>query len=141
MRILLFFLFALTGLPMLGCEQPVSLTLLDQTAADIFDDTITVDDSGKCSIDVRNNAIDNAGYVTTQPDGSKLILFRTWPGKGTNLRGILYTNGPPLTLGSEIEVVTFQPTGPTGGPSIGRADVSIDSSITESCYRVSRSLD
>lgn len=117
------------------------MATLDQTAADIFDGKIVVDKNGSCTIDAKNNVIDNVAYVTIHLDGSKLILLRTWQGKGSNIRGILYTNGPPLTVGSEIEVVTFQPTGPTGGLPIGRAEVSIDSAITKTCYRVSHSRD
>ena len=125
----------------LGCERSVSIATLEQTATKIFDGTIETDANGTCTVDSKNNLIDDIAYVTTQPDGSKLVLFRTWQGKGSNLRGILNTNGPALSVGSEIEVLTFQPTGPNGGLPIGRADVSIDSEIKNSWYRVSRSFD
>ena len=104
MRTLLTVLVLLIGLLMLGCERSISMATLDQTAADIFDGKIVVDKNGSCTIDAKNNVIDNVAYVTIHLDGSKLILLRTWQGKGSNIRGILYTNGPPLTVGSEIEV-------------------------------------
>lgn len=141
MRVLLTILAAIITAPMLGCAPSISLTTLDKTATQIFDGKIAIDDSGKCTIESKNKVVDNIAYVTPQLDGSKLILFRTWQGKGANLRGILFTNGPALTVGSEIELVTFQPTGPGGGLPIGRVDVSIDSEIKKRCYRVSFSLD
>jgi hypothetical protein len=141
MRRLLAILIAVIASPMIGCERSISMATLDQTASNIFDGTIPVDENGQCAIDSNNNVIDNIAYVTTQADGTILILFRTWQGKGSNLRGFLDTNGAPLTIGSEIELLTFIPTGPNGGLPIGRADVSIDAAITKSCYRVSRSLD
>ena len=141
MRIFLKILAASIALPMIGCERSVSMATLDQTAADIFDGTIAVDENGKCTIDAKNNIVDNVAYVTTQPGGSRLILFRTWRGKGSNLRGILYTDGPPLKVGSQVEVLTFCPVEAAGGLLIGQADVSIDSAIAKTCYRVSFSLD
>lgn len=141
MRILLYIFAVFIVLQMLGCERSVSMATLDQTAADIFNGSIVVDENGKCTVDVKNNVVEKDVYVTTQSDGSKLILFRTWQGKGSNLRGFLYTNGGPLTVGTKIEVITFQPPGPSGNLPIGLADVSVDSAIKRSCYLVSRSLD
>ncbi|WP_075082315.1 hypothetical protein [Mariniblastus fucicola] len=141
MRILLTVFTAFITLLMLGCEHSVSMTTLDQTARHIFDGAIPIEDNGKCAIDAKNNIIDDTAYITTQSNGDKLILFRTWQGKGANLRGVLYTDAAQLVVGSEIELVTFRPTGPDGGLPIGRADISIDAKLAKSTYRVSRSLD
>jgi hypothetical protein len=141
MRSLLTILISVIASSIIGCERSVSISTLEQTASKIVDGTIPVDENGKCPIDSKNKVIDDTAYVTVQPDGTKLILFRTWQGKGSNLRGILYTNGEPLTIGSEIELLTFSPTGADGGSPLGRADVSIDAKLTESSYRVSHSLD
>ena len=141
MRTLLTIIAVVFALQMLGCERSVSVPTLEQTATQIFNGTIETGANGTCTVDAKNNVVDDVAYVTLLPDGSKLVLFRTWQGKGSNLRGILHTNGPALTVGSEIEVLTFQPTGLNGGLPIGRADVSIDSEIKKSWYRVSRSLD
>ena len=61
------------------------MATLDQTAADIFDGKIVVDKNGSCTIDAKNNVIDNVAYVTIHLDGSKLILLRTWPVSYTHL--------------------------------------------------------
>jgi hypothetical protein len=82
-------------------------------------------------------SVNGYAYVTTQADGTTLILFRTWQGKGSNLRGILYTNGAPHAIGSEIELITFIPHLSDDDLPIDRVNVSIDASLAETCYRVS----
>ncbi len=143
MRVQLTILAVLIFTLLSGCEQSVSIATLDQTASDIFDGTIAPNENGECNVDAKNNVINNIAYVTTKADdGSKLILFRTWQGKGSNLRGILYTNGSPLKVGSTVELITFAPLDPSDGDlPINKVDVSIDAEITKTCYRVSYSLD
>lgn len=141
MRYLLLFLIAVIAPLITGCERPVSMATLDQIAANIFDGTTPADEHGRCAIDSSNNVVDDIAYVTTQADGTILILFRTWQGKGSNLRGIVYTNGVPLAIGSEIELISFCPHLSDDDLPIDRVNVSIDESLAETCYRVSYSLD
>ena len=140
-RFLLTIVTVILHLPFAGCDRSSPISILDKTASEIFDGEIAADENGVCKIAAKNNAVGNNAYVTTQPDGTKLVLFRTWQGKGSNLRGFLYTDGPPLTVGSTIEVSTFSPTGPNGRAPVAKQDVSIDSAVTKSCCRVSFSLD
>ncbi len=126
---------------MLNIENRVSLESLDTTASQIFDGEITPGEHGLCELSESINVIENEAYVTTKNDGTKLILFRTWRGKGSNLKGYLYTNRNGLKVGSTIEILTFAPLGPEGGIPIGTSDVHVDSSVTKTCYRVSYFLD
>ena len=95
------------------------------------------DENGVCKIATKNNTVGNNAYVTTQPAGTKLVLFRTWQGKGSNVRGFLYTDGPPLAVGSTIRISTFSPAGLEGAATVAKREVSIDSAVTNTCYRVS----
>ena len=124
-----------------SCGQQVSMIALDTTAEGIFADEIAINADGSFSLDPRINVVDDIGYVSNLSDGTKLVLFQTWRGKGSNLRGLMYSNGPALAIGSEIEVQAWQPTGPGGGPTIGAVEVMIDAVVSKTCYRVSRTLD
>ena len=141
MRFLLTVVTVIFTLPFVGCDRSTSTATLTKTAADILAGKIATDENGVCKIGLENNTVGNKAYVTVQPDGTKLVLFRTWQGKGANLRGFLFTDGPPLTVGSEIELLTFSPTGANGEPPVAKSDVSIDAAVSKTCYRVSRSLD
>jgi hypothetical protein len=122
-----------------GCERSVSTDVLTKTAKEIFHGERVPDGHGVVVIDAKLNVYGNNAYVTHKADGSMLVLFRTWQGKGSNLRGYLFTNGPPLEISTEIGVITFSPLGPDGGVPVGTAEVTIDKAIR--CYQVSRSLD
>jgi hypothetical protein len=124
-----------------GCERSVSIDALAKTAEEIFHGERLPDEHGVVVIDAEFNVYGNNAFVTRWADGSMLILFRTWQGKGSNLRGYLFTNGPPLEVGTEIELITFSPLGPNVGVPVGIAEVTIDKAISPECYRVSRSLD
>ena len=141
MRFLLTIVMVVFTLPFVGCDRSSSTTLLNKTALDIFNGKIKSDENGICKIAAETNTVGNNAYVTVQPDGTKLVLFRTWQGKGSNLRGFLFTDGPPLTVGSKVEVSTFSPPGPNGGAPVAKQEISIDSAVSKTCYRVSRSLD
>lgn len=143
MRRMTILAIAIIVVPLIGCEVRCSplLASLDQLAANIFDGDLAIDENGVCKLGPNNRVVGNVAYVTNQSDGSKLILFRRWQGKGSNLRGVLYTNGPPLPVGTDISIVTFAPTGPTDTIPVSRVDVTIGEKIAAGCYNVSRSLD
>jgi hypothetical protein len=117
------------------------IDLLPPIARDIYDGKIAPDANGICKIDPSLYVCEDAAYVTKHSDGSTLILFRTAEGKGSNLRGYIFTDGPPLTVGAEVEVLTFVPLGPAGGVPAGKAGVIVDRVINPKCYAVSRSSD
>jgi hypothetical protein len=124
-----------------GCERSVSTDVLAKTAEEIFHGERVPDEHGVVAIDAELNVYGNNAYVTRKADGSMLVLFRTWQGKGSNLRGYLFTNGPPIEIGTEIGVITFSPLGPDGGVPVGTAEVTVDKALRSECYQVSRSLD
>ena len=123
-----------------GCEKRVSIETLNAVASDIFSGKIATDANGVCPLDSSMNVVGDTAYVTTLKSGSQLVLFCTWQGKGSNLRGYLFTNGPPLVVGSEIEVVAFRPVRPNG-PHVANVWIKVDAAVGKAAYAVSRSLD
>ena len=123
-----------------GCEQRVSIDTLNAMATDIFNGKVATDANGVCTLDSSVNVIGGRAHVTTLKSGSKLVLFRTWQGKESNLRGYLFANGPPLDVGSEIKVVAFRPVRPYG-PHVADVWIQVDAEVAKSVYAVSRSLD
>ena len=98
MRILFSLLTISILLTLSGCEQKPSMSAMDQTASRILGGVISENENGVCAIDESSNAVGDVAFVTTNDDGSKMVLFRVWQGKGSNMRGFLYTNGAPLKL-------------------------------------------
>ena len=118
-----------------GCENRVSIDKLSNVASDIFDGSISVDANGVATVNSAVNVVGNEAHVTTLASGKKLVLFTTWQGKASNLRGYLFTNGPPLVVGSEIEVLASRP------PHVSKLWIFVDSFAGKRAYAVSRSLD
>lgn len=78
---------------------------------------------------------DGRAYVTARPGGKRWVLFRTWGGKAANLRGYLYTAGDNAAIGSQLSVTTDM------AGIIAPAQVTVESSLGNSWYYVSRSMD
>ena len=135
-----FALVAFCGLALCGCENRVSIDKLDSLATDIFDGTISIDANGVATVDTDANVVGDEAHVTTLPSGKQHVLFTTWRGKASNLRGYLFTNGAPLVVGSEIEVVAFRPVRPNS-PHVANVWINVDALVGKSVYSVSRSLD
>ena len=114
---------------------------MDQTASRILGGVISENENGVCAIDESSNAVGDVAFVTTNDDGSKMVLFRVWQGKGSNMRGFLYTNGAPLKVGSQIKVSSYAPISETSGLPVGILEVTVDSEISKSCYKVYYALD
>jgi hypothetical protein len=85
--------------------------------------------------DLTDATVDGNAYVTVRPSGKQWILFRVEQGKGANLVGFLYTAGDNPPIGSSVTITTVV------AYTIGPAEVTIDSSMGESWYKVFRTLD
>ena len=141
MRFLLTIVTVVIDLPYVSSGRSSLMTILDKTASDILEGKRAINEDGVCKIGLKNNTVGNNAYVTTQSNGTKLVLFRTWQSLESNLLGFLYTNGPPLIVGSEIEVLTGSLMEPNKEAAVAKQAVSIVSAISKTCYRVSPVLD
>jgi hypothetical protein len=86
------------------------------------------------------SVVNGKAYVTTQPTGTMLVLFPTWWGKGTNLRGFLYSNGQAFAVGTTVNVNVPFPS-PVSSPQFGLTEVTVEDVLSPGWYSVSRSLD
>jgi hypothetical protein len=125
-----------------GCEKSPSLSTYQTVVANVAAGKQLVSANGEIVLPASQASSTAGGkaYATTQPSGSSMILFPTWWGKGTNLRGYLYDPGPPLTSGSSVSVNVPFPS-PVIAPKFVTREITIESVVAPSWYYVSRSLD
>jgi hypothetical protein len=76
----------------------------EKVAAAVITGTLKPDAGGVVDLPDRWTSVSRRGriYVTRKEDGLFLALFPTWRGKGSNLRGYLFSNRP-LTDNDTIE--------------------------------------
>ena len=78
--------------------------------------------------------------VTSDPTGGSIILFRTWVGKGCNLRGLVHRSAPasgppPATIGALVP-------NPYGTPqTTSLIELNVDAQINANWYHVYWDLD
>jgi hypothetical protein len=130
----------LCGAIVCGCEKPASLATYQAVVADIKSGRQTVAPTGEIILPPAqaSSVVDGKAYATTQLAGTMLVLFPTWRGKAWNLRGYLYSGGPPLAVGSEISInvpLVDQMLQPE------TAEVTIERAVAPGWYYVSRTLD
>lgn len=120
-----------------GSSERGSLPKARKAAAQIAKGTLTADAQGVVTLPagLAGASTDGRAYVTTMPSGKQWILFCTWRGKGANLTGWLHTAGDTPAVGSDVSVITDRV------HEIGPAEVTIESALGKSWYKVSRSMD
>jgi hypothetical protein len=125
-----------------GCEKSPSLTTYRAVVANVAAGTQAVSPSGELVLPANQSAstVNGRAYATTRPAGGPMILFPTWWGKGTNLRGYLYCPGPALAVGSSVSINVPVPS-PVPQPQFGMTDITIERIVAPGWYYVSRSLD
>src|SRR5437763_1402996 len=81
-----------TGLLPIPFDRPAALQVVQQ----LNNNTLTPNKDGivKLPPSLAKASVDAEVYVTTDPAGITWILFRTWRGKGCNLRGMAYRSTP-----------------------------------------------
>jgi hypothetical protein len=92
-------------------------------------------------------SVDGRVYVTRMPDGLTFVLFPSWRGKGSNLRGHLYTSAyccfeaqSPAEEGGLPTVELIGPAVPPAGTA-AKIEVSVERRLDRHWLRVSRSKD
>jgi hypothetical protein len=125
----------------LGIVGGVSFDLkrAEQVAAQVATGTLTPDNDGVVKLPpaFANLSIRDEAYVTTDAGGTTWILFRTWQGKGMNLRGHLHRStpapgAPPATITVLGPVLRRLPTDPPTAP----IDYTVDAQDAPNWYRV-----
>ena len=111
-------------------------TLGKQAVQGILTNTLMPDASGIVRLppNLAKLTVDGEVCVTADASGATVILFRTWRGKGCNLRGRLYRSAPasgppPTTIGALVPL-------PSAKPETQLLDLNVEEQIDANWYRV-----
>ena len=132
-------LLAMLGIVLVvaGCSGSVAPGIRVQIAEDFEAGKLKPDAQGviRLPAELIEASIDGRAFVTTNQSMDVWLLLRSWRGKGGNLTGYLYAPGAPLTVGSEVPLIT------DAAGVVVSAHCTVQKSIGASWYLVHRDHD
>jgi len=102
----------------------------------IADNEIVIPDSGIVKLPASYKDLSAGGIVYANKNTNRVaVAFKTWRGKGRNMRGFLYLTSPlqPAEIKKNYYDQPYLHVGP--------ADLTLDGKIDDNCYKVSYGLD